>query len=57
MRERTDKSFPNSHNTAMAVCKSIQYPVTTEYLLHFIEKRRFRGDAEVMPPPRPRTSR
>ncbi|XP_037030418.1 mRNA-capping enzyme [Bradysia coprophila] len=59
MRERTDKSFPNSYNTAMAVCKSIQYPVTTEYLLHFIKKRRFGGgdDGEIMPPPRPRTSR
>lgn len=82
MRERTDKSYPNSHNTAMgesnffsssdcsdfwfsqisAVCKSIQYPVTTQYLLQFIKKRRFGGgdndcDGEIMPPPRPRTSR
>ncbi|XP_059617366.1 mRNA-capping enzyme [Phlebotomus argentipes] len=44
MRERTDKSFPNSYNTAVSVCNSIQQPVTTEMLLDFI-------DSEIMPPP------
>lgn len=76
MRERTDKSFPNSYNTAMgkfgsariqiksccynvlgisfyysfsvaAVCHSIKYPVTTDYLLTFIDNHRH----DIMPPP------
>lgn len=51
MRERTDKSFPNSYDTAKGVCRSIQYPVTTEMLLDFIKKHRFMDDAEAMPPP------
>lgn len=38
MRERTDKSFPNSYNTAMAVYRSIKNPVTDEYLLNFIAR-------------------
>lgn len=42
MRERTDKSFPNSFNTAKSVCYSIQYPVTTEILLNFIDAKRYR---------------
>ncbi|XP_014479620.1 PREDICTED: mRNA-capping enzyme [Dinoponera quadriceps] len=63
MRQRVDKSFPNSHNTAESVCKSIFKPVTKEVLLDFIEKRRFaredvcvRPDSELMRPPakRPR---
>ncbi|XP_050362183.1 mRNA-capping enzyme [Nymphalis io] len=37
MRERTDKSFPNSFETAEAVLKSIKYPVTKEKLLKFID--------------------
>lgn len=36
LRERTDKSFPNSYNTAMAVCKSISDPVTKEKLFETI---------------------
>ncbi|XP_001602117.1 mRNA-capping enzyme-like [Nasonia vitripennis] len=52
MRERTDKSFPNSYNTAMAVCQSISNPVTKEKLLDFIHKHRFSLDEELMPPPR-----
>jgi mRNA-capping enzyme len=51
MRERTDKSFPNSYNTAMSVCNSIRYPVTKEIMLNFIEKHRFVDDTEMMPPP------
>jgi mRNA-capping enzyme len=38
MRERTDKSFPNSYDTAVAVCNSIRFPITKEVLLDFIEK-------------------
>lgn len=38
MRERTDKSFPNSLKTAEAVCKSIVEPVTSEMLLRFIKQ-------------------
>ncbi|KRT78546.1 hypothetical protein AMK59_7819, partial [Oryctes borbonicus] len=41
MRERTDKSFPNSFTTAKAVCGSIQDPITKEKLLQFIDRYRF----------------
>ncbi|RZC38516.1 mRNA cap enzyme, DSPc and/or DNA ligase A M domain containing protein [Asbolus verrucosus] len=51
MRERTDKSFPNSFNTAKAVCGSIQNPITKEKLLSYIDRYRFDDDTEVMPPP------
>ncbi|KAM3962822.1 RNA guanylyltransferase and 5'-phosphatase mRNA capping enzyme [Aphomia sociella] len=52
MRERTDKSFPNSFNTAKAVCQSILKPVTTELLLDQIENYRFHDDSDMMPPPK-----
>ncbi|XP_059059297.1 mRNA-capping enzyme [Achroia grisella] len=52
MRERTDKSFPNSYNTARAVCESIQDPVTTDRLLDYIEHHRFSDDSDIMPPPK-----
>ncbi|XP_030752482.1 mRNA-capping enzyme [Sitophilus oryzae] len=51
MRERTDKTFPNSYNTAMGVMKSIQTPVTKEILLNFIEQHGFKDDSELMPHP------
>ncbi|XP_045510958.1 mRNA-capping enzyme [Colias croceus] len=54
MRERTDKSFPNSFKTAMSVSKSIQNPVTKEYLLHYIARYRYQVDSEHMPPPKRR---
>jgi len=41
MRERTDKSFPNSYNTAMAVCHSIKHPVTKDMLFQTIMKHGF----------------
>ena len=43
MRERTDKSFPNSHKTAVSVCQSIIEPVDERYLKDFI--------TSVSPPP------
>lgn len=46
MRQRTDKSFPNSYNTAMGVFNSIMYPVIKEVLLNTIEMGRW------MPPAR-----
>ncbi|XP_052757830.1 mRNA-capping enzyme [Galleria mellonella] len=52
MRERTDKSYPNSFNTAKAVCESIQEPVTSERLLDYIKKHRFHDDSDIMPPPK-----
>ncbi|XP_056644934.1 mRNA-capping enzyme [Diorhabda sublineata] len=52
MRERTDKSFANSWETAIAVCDSIINPVTKENLLEFIQKFGFKDDSEMMPPPR-----
>ncbi|XP_063703716.1 mRNA-capping enzyme-like [Culicoides brevitarsis] len=52
MRERTDKSYPNSFNTAKAVCESIVHPVTKQFLLEFIAHNRFLDDTEAMPPPR-----
>ncbi|RVE54673.1 hypothetical protein evm_000794 [Chilo suppressalis] len=52
MRERTDKSFPNSYTTAVAVCNSIKEPVTKEILLDFIDHHRFHDDSDMMPPPK-----
>lgn len=37
MRERTDKLTANSHETAVAVFKSIRQPVTDRYLFEYIE--------------------
>ncbi|GAB1610713.1 mRNA-capping enzyme [Argonauta hians] len=60
LRQRTDKSFPNSYDTAMGVCNSIAHPVTKEILLDIVEKRRFMPpggggegarDQDLMPPP------
>ncbi|XP_053687954.1 mRNA-capping enzyme [Sabethes cyaneus] len=42
MRERTDKSFPNSYDTAKSVFHSIRYPVTTDILLNFIDIHRYK---------------
>ncbi|XP_014222251.1 mRNA-capping enzyme [Trichogramma pretiosum] len=53
MRERTDKSFPNSYKTAKAVYASIMDPVTKEKLLAYIENHRFSNDdTDLMPPPK-----
>ncbi|XP_064652771.1 mRNA-capping enzyme-like [Lineus longissimus] len=49
MRERTDKSFPNGYKTAVAVCNSIQHPVTKDLLFDMIEKDRWRPSASVHP--------
>lgn len=38
MRERTDKSFPNSVDTANAVVESIKNPVTKEILIDYIQR-------------------
>ncbi|KAJ8865971.1 hypothetical protein PR048_033495 [Dryococelus australis] len=51
MRERTDKSFPNSYDTAMGVCNSIRDPVTKEKLFDYIEHHRWHEDNDLMPPP------
>ncbi|KAH9628994.1 hypothetical protein HF086_001904 [Spodoptera exigua] len=52
MRERTDKSYPNSYNTATSVCESIKDPVTKEILLEYIDNHRFHDDSDMMPPPK-----
>ncbi|KAG8444778.1 hypothetical protein GDO86_009810 [Hymenochirus boettgeri] len=68
MRQRVDKSFPNSYDTALAVCNSIQHPVTKEILFEVIDKRTattqvqkrrnpLDPDAELMPPPPPKVPR
>ncbi|XP_005377798.1 PREDICTED: mRNA-capping enzyme isoform X2 [Chinchilla lanigera] len=68
MRQRTDKSFPNAYNTAMAVCNSISNPVTKEMLFEFIDrcaaasqgqkrKHHLDPDTELMPPPPPKMPR
>ncbi|XP_045247162.1 mRNA-capping enzyme isoform X3 [Macaca thibetana thibetana] len=68
MRQRTDKSFPNAYNTAMAVCNSISNPVTKEMLFEFIDrctaasqgqkrKHHLDPDTELMPPPPPKRLR
>lgn len=54
LRERTDKSFPNSYSTAEGVMESIRNPIDKEYLLDFISKHLWRKkptDSELMPPP------
>lgn len=51
MRERIDKTYPNSYNTAKAVCGSISYPITKEKLLEYIEHYQYNDDSEIMPPP------
>ncbi|XP_072936769.1 mRNA-capping enzyme [Epargyreus clarus] len=57
MRERTDKSYPNSYTTAVAVCNSIMHPVDKDYLLSYIENHQdqFHEEPKPMnPPKRPR---
>ncbi|XP_078047314.1 mRNA-capping enzyme-like [Augochlora pura] len=55
MRERTDKSFPNSKNTAELVFKSINKPITEERLLNYIEEHAYlQNDSDLMPPPNKR---
>ncbi|KAL6257564.1 hypothetical protein P5V15_011138 [Pogonomyrmex californicus] len=52
MRQRVDKTYPNSIGTAESVCKSIIKPVTKERLLDYIDKYRFeREETDLMPPP------
>lgn len=55
MRERTDKSFPNHYSTAIAVCESIQRPVTKDILFRVTEVERWmppaKGPGMSMPPP------
>lgn len=42
MRERTDKSFPNSYDTAKNVYDSIAFPVTKDILLNFIHEKGYK---------------
>ncbi|XP_050072947.1 mRNA-capping enzyme [Anopheles maculipalpis] len=58
MRERTDKSFPNSFQTAKNVWESIRHPVTEAILLTLIQEKGYQGerdpgerDTKLMPPP------
>ncbi|KAL8575961.1 hypothetical protein ACOMHN_051979 [Nucella lapillus] len=65
LRQRTDKSFPNSYETAMGVCESIKHPVTKVILFGVINNSRWRpsqpaaapGDQHLMPPPAKRARR
>uniref|UniRef100_T1JE64 mRNA-capping enzyme n=1 Tax=Strigamia maritima TaxID=126957 RepID=T1JE64_STRMM len=50
MRERTDKSFPNSRETADRVWNSIRTPITQEKLLDFIDNNRYRLSGKRPPP-------
>jgi mRNA-capping enzyme len=60
LRQRTDKSFPNSYDTAKSVCMSIMQPVTKDWLLKVCEefswkpnsKRHNDYDSSAMPPPK-----
>lgn len=54
MRERTDKSFPNSYDTAYSVCQSIRKPLTKEALLEYIH---YLYDRKIMPPPNKKIKR
>uniref|UniRef100_A0A8W8N377 mRNA capping enzyme C-terminal domain-containing protein n=3 Tax=Magallana gigas TaxID=29159 RepID=A0A8W8N377_MAGGI len=57
MRQRTDKSFPNSISTAQGVWESIRSPVTKELLFQVAENERFKAPPkpqqrdDLMPPP------
>jgi mRNA-capping enzyme len=52
MRVRTDKSFPNSMETACAVFETIKTPLTKEHLLHFIDNYRWSPkNGSILPPP------
>lgn len=54
LRERTDKSFPNSFSTAEGVMESIRNPVDKEFLLSVIaaiDAERKDADSKRMPPP------
>ncbi|XP_076084140.1 mRNA-capping enzyme-like isoform X2 [Mytilus galloprovincialis] len=55
MRQRTDKSFPNSIKTAQGVWGSIQSPVTKDILFQVVEVERFvppqKQPSDLMPPP------
>lgn len=53
MRERTDKSFPNSRSTALGVCQSITHPVTKEILFHTIDHSRWQPPSQPHPHPQP----
>lgn len=46
MRERTDKSLPNSLKTAKAVFNSMIYPITKEVLIRFVEEHCLRHGAK-----------
>lgn len=37
VRQRTDKSAPNHIRNVMAICESMERPVTKEYLIQFIQ--------------------
>ncbi|XP_034937783.1 mRNA-capping enzyme-like [Chelonus insularis] len=51
MRQRTDKSFPNSFTTAQSVCQSIREPITSECLCDYINRYKFEDDSDCLPPP------
>ncbi|XP_014456070.2 mRNA-capping enzyme isoform X5 [Alligator mississippiensis] len=68
MRQRIDKSFPNAYTTALAICNSIQNPVTKEMLFEITERctatsqgqtrnHHLDPDTELMPPPPPKKPR
>jgi mRNA-capping enzyme len=62
MRVRTDKSFPNSFDTACGVWESIKSPIHKQDLLDYISKYRWHppanmhqkrpGEHGLMPPPK-----
>jgi len=43
MRVRTDKSYPNSYETANSVWETIKHPLTQDQLLSFIDQRGYRS--------------
>ena len=56
MRIRTDKSFPNSFETACSVWETIRNPLTKDHLLNFIQHYRWRPNVlhAIPPAKRPR---
>lgn len=51
MRVRTDKSYPNSYATAVAVWETIRNPLHKEKLIDFINRKRYISKGKKRPHP------
>uniref|UniRef100_UPI00358ED781 mRNA-capping enzyme isoform X2 n=1 Tax=Myxine glutinosa TaxID=7769 RepID=UPI00358ED781 len=57
MKQRLDKSFPNSYETAIGVCKTITHPINKEVLFKMIDQvEKKRSQVSSSPQPLPAVS-